>query len=360
MEYERTVRLFFFASLVGIGYELYLIFKPFLAPITWALLVGFIFHPVAERVFQVAKQRSLAALLMVLLVAVAVIAPAIWVAGLLVHEAHGLYATATELVARPGAATLLDRFFAWPPTAALSNFLARHGLDLKQEMSSLAVQGARATSRLVVQNLTDVARNVASFSIDFIVMLTTLFFVLRDGADYYRALFEITPLHEGDKREVFDALSRTLAAVIRGVMLTAAAQGALLGVAFYFLAVPFWASFALAAAACGLLPVGGAMLVWAPIAVYLLYAAGLWHALALTLWSLAVIAPIDHLVKPLLIGYDSGLTVLALFFGIIGGLKEFGVLGIFVGPVLISVFVALLGVFRRSYGQPDQAARTLG
>jgi predicted PurR-regulated permease PerM len=360
MEYERTVRLFFFASLLGIGYELYLILKPFLAPIAWALLLGFIFHPVAQRVLRVAKHRSLAALMIALLVGVAVIAPAIWLAGLLVHEAHGLYATATELVAGHGAATLLDRFFAWPPTAAFSNFLARHGIDLKQEMSSLAYQSARAASRLVVRNLTDIARNVASFSIDFIIMLTTFFFVLRDGAEYYRALFEITPLHEHDKQEVFDALGRTLAAVIRGVMLTAAAQGALLGVAFYFLSVPFWASFALAAAACGLLPVGGAMLIWAPIAIYLFYAVGVWHAVALTAWSIIVIAPIEHLVKPLLIGYDSGLTVLALFFGIIGGLKEFGVLGIFVGPVLISIFVTLLGVFRRSYGQPDKAPPVLG
>jgi predicted PurR-regulated permease PerM len=359
MEYERTVRLFFFAFLVGIGYELYLIFKPFLAPITWALLLGFIFHPVAERVLRVAKRRSLGALLIVLGVAVAVIGPAFWLAGLLVYEAHGLYSTATELLANGGARTLLDRLFAWPPTAAFSNFLARHGIDLQREMSLLALQGARLASQLVVRNLTDVARNVASFSLHFIIMLTTFFFVLRDGADYYRALFEITPLHERDKREVFDALSRTLAAVIRGVMLTAAAQGVLLGIAFYLLNVPFWASFALAAAACGLLPVGGPALVWVPLAVYLLYAAGAWHAVALTAWSLALVAPIDHLIKPLLIGYDSGLTVLALFFGIIGGIEEFGVLGVFIGPVLISVFMALLGVFRRTYGQPDQAAGRL-
>jgi predicted PurR-regulated permease PerM len=357
MEYERTVRLFFFAFLVGIAYELYLIFKPFLAPIIWALVLGFIFHPFAERVLRVTKRRSLVALLIALSLAVAVTATAFWVATLLVRETQGLYATASGLVGPHGAATLLDRVFAWPLAAALSSFLARHGINLEQELKALAIYGARETSSLVVRNLPDVARNVASFTFDFLIMLTTFFFVLRDGADYYRALFDITPLHERDKKEIFDALSRTLAAVIRGVMLTAAAQGVLLGLAFYFLSVPFWASFALAAAASGLLPIGGTTLVWVPIAVYLLYAVGIWHAVALTIWSVAVVAPMDHLAKPMLIGYDSGLTGLALFFGIIGGLREFGVLGIFIGPVLISVFVTLLGVFRRTYGQPDQVRR---
>ncbi len=356
MEYERLVRLFFLAAFVAVSYELYLILKPFLAPIAWALILGFIFHPLAEWVQLVIRYRSLAALLIVLLVAFLVIGPSFWLATLLVREAQTLYAQATGLIGHPGASTLLDHFFAWGPTASVDSFLARHGLDLKQELSSLAVQGARRISSWVVHNLSSVARNVASLTLDFAIMLTTFFFVLRDGSQYYRTLFEITPLYEQDKRAVFDALTRTLAAVVRGVMLTALLQGALLGIAFYYLDVPFWASFSLAAAACGLLPVGGTALVWVPLTIYLFYASGVWHAAALAIWSVAFVIPVEHVAKPVFIGYESGLTVLALFFGILGGLKEFGVLGLFVGPVVISIFVALVEAYRRSYGQPRKQA----
>ena len=349
MDRERIVQVFFFLFLALMAYELYQLLYPFLEAIIWAMLLGFVFHPLMAQADRVTKRRSTAALVITLAVALGVILPGLWLASAMAGEAASLYTTLSALVPAK-LAPLRSLALRSRLIGALEQLFPHTGLDLQGEISKIVLEGAKATSNLLLADVTGIARNVASFVIHFGVMLFTLFYVMRDGETYYERLRDLTPLHEDDKSEIFESLRLTLSSVMRGLLLTALLQGAVAGLMYAVLGVPYWTFLAIVTAACGLLPFGGTALIWVPVSLYLLYAYGWGHALVMLVWGTLVVAVIDNFVKPLAMGRGSGLPTWALFFGIAGGLEAYGAVGLFAGPAVIAVFAALLRVYRETYG----------
>ncbi|HVA39807.1 MAG TPA: AI-2E family transporter, partial [Candidatus Binataceae bacterium] len=147
-----------------------------------------------------------------------------------------------------------------------------------------------------------------------------------------------------------------LSSTVRGLLLTALFEGALLGAGYLVTGIPDWPLLGAVSGAAGLLPIGGTALVWVPATIYLWFNAGWGWAVALLVWGIIVVGVIDNLLKPMTIGQGSGLPAIALFFGITGGLEVYGPLGIFAGPAVIAIFAALIRVYRRSYAARPPAS----
>ena len=357
MDRERIIQVFFFGFLALIAYELYELLAPFLMPIAWAILLAFMVHPVQLEMRKLIGSRTKfianhtwAAIVITAAVGVGVIAPAIWLSERLVIEAQALYLQANDFVQNGGIA----RINAWvqhsPYIAPIvKRYAGPNGFDIDRDLPNLFMQGAQGTSQYLVRNLTGFARNIVGVVIDFGIALMVFFYLLRDGEHYYNLLRELTPLHEDDKAAVFDTLTSTLAAVMRGLLLTALVQGFAIGLGMLITGVPYWAFLAVLSAACGLLPFGGTALVWAPAVLYLGYFASWTTAIVLLIWCLAWIAVIDNVIKPIAMRHGTQLPTLALFFGIAGGLEAYGPIGIFAGPAIISIFASMLQAYRRTY-----------
>jgi predicted PurR-regulated permease PerM len=347
---ERIVQVFFFGFLAVMAYELYLLLSPFLTPIIWAMLLSFVFHPLMGEAHRLTKSPSAAAMAITLGVALGVILPGLWLANLLAGEAQNLYVAVSELVRTGGIGPLRELVMHSRLVIAIDTTLARYGIDMQAEISKFVTEGAKAMSNLLVADVTGIARNLISFVIQFSVMLMTLFYLLRDGETYYDALREATPLHDEDKQAVFESLRSTLSSVMRGLLLTTMLQGIVMGLSYLVLGVPYWIFLTMATAACGLLPFGGTAVIWVPASIYLVYASGWGHGLALLVWGTLSVTVIDNFVKPAAMGKGTGLPTLALFLGIAGGLEAYGALGLFAGPAVIAVFAALLRVYHKTYG----------
>jgi len=360
MDRERIIQLFFFGFLAVMAYELYALLSPFLMPIAWAILLAFMAHPAQLELRKFIKSRTWTAVIITVAVAAGVIWPAIWLSERLAIEAQNLYTQANDFVKNGGIKQVNDWIQSSPYLAPiLRRYAGPHGFDLNTDAPKFFVQGAQGTSQFLIKNLGGVARNVVTGVIDFTITLMVFFYLLRDGEDYYHYVRELTPLHEEDKAVVYDTLTSTLSAVMRGLLLTALVQGFAIGLGLLFTGVPYWAFLAVLSAACGLLPFGGTALVWAPAVLYLGYFSGWTMAGILAGWCLVWIAIIDNLIKPLAMRHGTGLPTIALFFGIAGGLEAYGPIGIFGGPAIISVFASLLRVYRKTYAttrKPRRAA----
>ncbi len=352
---ERIVQLFFLGFLAVTAYELYRLVLPFLAPIAWGLLLAFMVHPVQVEVARLVRSRSLAAALLGVAVGLLVVAPALWLSGRLVSEASALYGRVAALAGAAGMQAVHERVLHEPHVAALVRRLAERGYDLDAALPRVAMEVAQLASDFAVKNLAGVARNAVRFVVDLGIALLVFFYALRDGDTYAATLRALTPLHEEDTAAVFESLRATLSAVMRGLILSAVLQGATVGLGLLATGVPYWAFLATLAMVCGLLPVGGTALVWLPAAGWLAWTAGWAVALALAAWCTLAVVVIDNVVKPLAMGRGSGLPTVALFFGIAGGLVAYGPLGLFAGPAIVSVLIALLRVFRRTYGREGGA-----
>ena len=357
MERERIVQLFFFGFLAVMAYELYELMLPFLTPLAWGILLAFMAHPALIEVEKLVKRRSLSTAIISVVVGLGVIVPAIWLSGRLVVEAQALYAQAAESVNGGGVTKLHD----WAVHTDLGAWVARkmgeRGYKLDEQLPKLTLQAAQMTSDYVARNATQAAKNVLAFVVDFGIALLGFFYMLRDGDYYYHSLRELTPLHEDDKKAIFDTLRTTLSSVMRGLMLSAVLQGVTIGLGMLVFGVPYWVFLAIASSAAGLMPIGGTALVWIPATLYLGLTSGWSAAVGLVIWCAIALAVIDNFIKPLAMKHGTGLPTMALFLGILGGLEAYGPLGLFLGPAIMSVFASLLRVYRKEYsGNRKEAA----
>jgi predicted PurR-regulated permease PerM len=144
------------------------------------------------------------------------------------------------------------------------------------------------------------------------------------------------------KQQLITYLASVTRAVVFGTLLTGVLQGALIGVGFGIVHLPSPLVFAVIAALLSLLPIGGTALVWVPAALYLLAQGRYGAAIFLTIWGALLVGLMDNLLKPLLISGRAEIPTLAVFLGVIGGLSAFGPIGMFLGPVLLAMTIAVL------------------
>ena len=146
-----------------------------------------------------------------------------------------------------------------------------------------------------------------------------------------------------------ERLDHVMVAVVQGTLLTALAQGFTAGLTYWALGVPFSVFLGALSAIFSLLPFGGTALVWGPIAGYLLWTAPVWKGLVLIGIGAGLVGLMDNLLKPLLVGSKADLPVLFLFFASLGGLAYFGFLGLFLGPILLGIALAVFQIYRENY-----------
>ena len=135
------------------------------------------------------------------------------------------------------------------------------------------------------------------------------------------------------------------------MLLTAVAQGVLLGIGFAIVGLPSPVVFGVLTALASAVPFVGTALVWVPAVLVLLAQGRTWAALFLAVWSLGLVTSVDNVIRPLVVSGRAGLPTLAVFIGLVGGLAAFGAIGMFLGPVIIALAIALL-----RFAEESQAA----
>jgi predicted PurR-regulated permease PerM len=212
------------------------------------------------------------------------------------------------------------------------------------------VERTKSVGAFLLGQMSGLARDAFSVTIDFSIMLFALFFFYKDGGHLFRRLYHLLPLEERHKDKVFVRLDKTMKAVVRGVLVTALMQGLLAAVAYVVLGVPFVLVLATLTALFSLLPVGGTALVWLPVAGYLFWSGPIWKAIAMAAWgSLVVVGVVDNFLKPLLIGQGTQLPMLFLFLSIVGGLAAYGFIGVFFGPILLAILLTAIHIYEEEY-----------
>jgi predicted PurR-regulated permease PerM len=148
------------------------------------------------------------------------------------------------------------------------------------------------------------------------------------------------------KVRLVEYLSQVTRAIVYGSLLTSLVQGALIAIAFAVCGLPSPIVFGVIAAILSLLPVGGTAFVWIPGALALI-AEGRWgFAIALAIWGALVVGSADNVLRPYFISGRAEISTLPVFFGVLGGIGAFGPIGMFVGPVVLALALAILRFLR--------------
>jgi predicted PurR-regulated permease PerM len=344
----------FFAGLLVLLYQIAVIFQPFLFPVLWALILAHVTFPLHVRLTGLLRTRATAsAAVLTLGIMALVVVPVVMLTLLLVQEAGSAY-TAVNVWVQAGGVKRLPQDLAQLPFGGLAQELIGRFVINQGDLEAFLLQSARTLSGFMVAQFTSLAKNAFLLAANFLVMIFTLFFVFKDGPRLFQSFYRIVPLADSHKEKIFSRLDQTVTAVVKGMVITAIVQGILAGTAYGVLGVPFPVFLMALTIVLAPLPFGGTALIWGPIALYLYWVGPLWKAVAMLVWGAGVVTTIDNVLKPLLIGQGAQLPVLFLFFSILGGIAAYGLIGLFLGPILLAILMTAIQIYREEYltGQP--------
>jgi predicted PurR-regulated permease PerM len=194
--------------------------------------------------------------------------------------------------------------------------------------------------------LQGILSRVTRAAVDLGLFLLMLFFLLRDGARLKAELSPISPFSEQQEQQIFEHLDRTIKGALQAVVVVPVAQGILAGIGFMIFGVPsplLWGTAVILAAT---VPLVGSPLGWVPACVYLLVRGETGPALGLLVYSTVVVSGSDNVVKPLLLRGSARIHPLLGFLSILGGVLAFGVFGFLIGPVILSLVLSAIRIYR--------------
>jgi predicted PurR-regulated permease PerM len=327
----------FLLLLVAVTVAFAWILAPFYGAILWAIAVAVIFAPLNRRLQRrMGGRPNLAAAATVLIVIAMVILPLALIAASLLQEASSLYAKVQS--GEYNFAAYVQRVFDALPAWA-TGLLDRFNLtDLSKVRDSLAAGLVKGGQAVAPQALS-IGMNTFDFMVGLGIMLYLLFFLLRDGKALAQRIKQVIPLRADQKTALFGRFADVVRATVKGSILVAIAQGALGGLAFWFLGIHAALLWAVLMAFLSLLPAIGAGLVWVPLAVYLLASGAVWQGVSLILYGVLVIGLVDNLLRPFLVGKDTKLPDYIVLISTLGGIQVFGLNGFVIGPLIAAIFM---------------------
>jgi predicted PurR-regulated permease PerM len=351
MSRAQLFAAFFFTVFVYLLYQFYLVFQVFLAPLAWAGVLALVFYPVHRWLTRLLRQRQgLAAFLLTTVVIAIVMVPMVALSASIAAESVAAYGHIRNLVQSGQVPDLVASLRA-SRLGLVWDTLAPQLASWNVDLSALLLKSTDAVSGFLVNRVSAVAANVARFLINFFFATFALFFFFRDGERMVSGLRDLLPMEAKHTDVILTRLYDTLSAVVQGTLATAVVQGFLAGVGFWALGVPFALLLGTGAGFLSLLPIG-APVVWLSVVVYLAVQGAYVKAVILFLYGALIISSVDNVIRPLIIGGRTQIPTVFLFFGILGGVQVYGLLGIFLGPVLIAILVAFVRIYREEYATP--------
>lgn len=335
----------FFGLFLFLLYQAGRLLAPFFSALLWAAIITLALYPLHRRLLALVRGRKgLAAGTMTAMTSLLIIGPSIAVLAALATQAVDLFHWAAEFVKSERPAEIWSHLLNSPLGSVLS-LPAVQDFDLRGFfMDHLG----RMSSGIAV-HIGGILKNTVMLVVNLVIMIVALFFFFRDGESHYRTVSSLFPFSDEQKLSITAKFMDTFNAVIAGLFLIALIQGILTAVGLVIFGIPFPVLWGGLAAFLALLPVGGAALVWAPAALYLLVTDATLKGILLMLWGILLVSTPDNVLKPLIIGKKAKIPTFFLFIAILGGIKAYGVLGILFGPVVVTLLTAAVQIYREEF-----------
>jgi predicted PurR-regulated permease PerM len=337
--YARTFSL---VTCLVLGVALFKIVQPFLGPLLWAIFIAFLLYPLHLRLAaRLRGKPQWSAALLTALTFVVIIGPLTGLSAAFAAQIGDLAQIVQNRVGDQTMGNVLNLTNVPWVQRGLDWLNEAFDVDLAQVRTWIA-QGSREGLQSLASLGTRAFIGAVGTVVGFVLMLFMLFFFIRDGGEMMSTLRELIPMAESVKAKLFDHLAAVTRAMVYGTGLTALIQGALTGLAFLIVGLPSPVVFGVIAALLALLPFGGTAFVWGPAAIVLAIQGRWGAALFMLIWGTVLVSLVDNVVRPMLVSGRANVGTLTIFIGVLGGLAAFGAIGLFLGPVVLALIIALI------------------
>ena len=332
--------------LVVISALFFQVIKPFLLSVFIAALFAALFHPLYRRLCAwFGDRKSLASLTTLLIVLFFVVTPLSMVFTVVVSQAADLADRLVPLVQSriltPGAfSETLSKLPFYETLQPYRSMLLNLAGDMSSNLSGWAVDMAQTFTKGTISSV-----------ISLLIILYTMFFLLIDGDRFLYYLLYYIPLNDDDEAKLLARFLSVTRATLKGTAVIGFLQGGLAGAALWFAGIPSALFWAVTMMFLSVVPGIGGAIVWIPATLYLLFSGKVITAIIVGVFCAVVVGAIDNLLRPKLVGSDTQLHELMIFFSTLGGLLLFGFMGFVIGPIIAALFVTVWELYAYEFSR---------
>ncbi len=309
------------------------VFLPFLIVIVVSSMCAIILSPLYdsfEKIFR--GKKSLASLAVLSLVAVAIVAPLVFITHQVFADAVGLYGT-IKAGGVDGLVTMVHKI-----ELPIQEFFPNFSIDV-QKYAALIVS-------FIADNLGKLFSSTAYGVFNVFLGILMLFYFLKDGVRFRNEIVRLSPLSDNYDQEILSRISLAVNSVVKGSLLVAVIQGIFTGVGLAFFGVPNATLWATIAAVAALVPGLGTAFVILPSAIFLFVTGNTGSSIGLLAWGVLAIGLIDNMLLPMFLKKDFHIHPLLILLSVLGGISFFGILGFLLGPLLLSLLFTLGDIYK--------------
>jgi len=328
----------FFLVTLGVLVLCGLVLQPFLIAIVGAIVIAVVTEKPYLWLASRLRHRNWCATVALLLVTLSIIVPIFFLA----QDVGG---QGTSLITSLRSETTqqhISDYFVQHPVFAQRIQAITDSIDIQNTSRTVAAFLGRKFASLIGTSIGAITQIVA--------MLFILFFLYRDRETAARFARSLLPLEDGEATLLLDRMRGTIYATALGRFAIAGLQGLLAGLAYWILGVPNALLWAILTGVMAMIPAFGAVLVWAPIALYLGFSGHWIKAALLAIWGGGIVSLIDNFLYPVLVGPQLRQHSVAVLLSILGGISLFGITGIVLGPLTFTTASTLLDIWRSRHG----------
>ncbi|XXF79621.1 AI-2E family transporter [Myxococcaceae bacterium GXIMD 01537] len=354
MTSETTARRVFTGLIILSLVLLALLIQPFAkAFFLAAVLAGSLYGLHVRFTRRLRGRANLSAGLLSLAVVIALLLPLSGLTAFVVTEVVDGVKYVNQTVRREGLEGLMEKLpgpLRRLSQSAMDRFSVQQQ-QLAQTLEEQLQQHVSASGGSAAKAVTGAVASTGNIILQAVMMLIAFFFLLVDGAALVRWVESISPLKHGQASEILREFRNVSVSVLASTLATAGVQAAAALVGYLIAGVPVPLFFAAITFLLALIPAVGAAVVCLAAALLMLLNGETKWAIFLAIWGVTVVGLVDNIVKPLLVKRGLQLHGGIVFFSLLGGLAAFGTVGLLLGPLIVSFFLALVRIYERDYGR---------
>ncbi|MEE4113057.1 MAG: AI-2E family transporter [Desulfobacteraceae bacterium] len=288
-------------------------------------------------------RRNLASMLTLLLIIIVVVLPVGVLTGVVTGQAIKVSQTAVPWVktqlSQPGAVSgFLETIPYYDKIAPHSELILRKAGEMVGHIS-----------QFLINNLSSAAMGAATFLFTLFTWLYTMYFFLMDGDKLLEKILYYLPLEDHDEQQMLERFTSVTRATLKGTAVIGILQGGLAGLAFWAVGIPSATFWGVIMVVLSIIPSVGTALVWVPTALILGFGGAVGKAIGLFVFCGLVVGSLDNLLRPILVGKDTQMHELMIFFGTMGGIFMFGMMGVIIGPIIAALFVTVWEIYGQAF-----------
>ncbi|MCX6720667.1 MAG: AI-2E family transporter [Candidatus Staskawiczbacteria bacterium] len=336
MNNKNLQHYFLLALLFGVLIFAFFILRPFIYAGILALVCAIIFQPIHQKILNFSRGRKgLAALFTTIVIVVTILIPVIFLGINIFKEAQQFY---FFIIGDSGRNTF----------TSISNSLVSSYQKYFPFEKTLFIDVTKYIEQglaWLLNHFSSTFSNALGLLFNFLIFIFITYYALKDGPELKKIVTKLSPLDDTDDEAIFKKIKVAINSVIKGGLIVALIQGALVAIGFAIFGVPNIILWGIVATIVSLVPGLGTSIILIPAIVFVFLTGNIFLALGLLVWGLAIVGPVDGLLRPILIGRGIKIHPLIIFLSVVGGIMLFGPIGLLLGPLTISLLFAFLDIY---------------